>query len=106
MIWDEGIAWLRPRACLDEARLRQRIGRWANEYDPGTVLNAIAVAQKENPVSVMPYIVGVLKRGPTMTVNGKRLAPWEVEALERDRREQAALDELMEYEKKLNSERV
>lgn len=62
MIWDEGIAWLRPRAYLDEARLRQRVGRWVSEHDPGTVLNAISVAQKENPVSVMTYIDGILRR--------------------------------------------
>jgi hypothetical protein len=102
MVWTQGIAWLRPKAYLDEAKLRTRLGRWVSDYGAGAVLNAIAVAQKENPVSAMSYVEGVLKRGAG--IGTQSLPPWEAEALRKVQREDDAIARLKaKYSQELNN---
>jgi hypothetical protein len=62
LVWTKCISWLLPRSCLDENRLRIRVGRWVQEFGAGAVIDAVAVAQKEAPVSIMAYVEGVLRK--------------------------------------------
>ena len=62
LVWTKCIAWLLPRSCLDEVRLRNRVGRWVQEFGAGAVIDAVAIAQKEGPVSIMAYVEGILRR--------------------------------------------
>jgi uncharacterized protein YdaU (DUF1376 family) len=62
LVWTKCISWLLPRSCLDEVRLRTRVGRWVQEFGAGAVIDAVAIAQKEGPVSIMAYVEGILRR--------------------------------------------
>ena len=62
LVWTKCISWLLPRSCLDEVNLRRRVGRWVQEFGAGAVIDAVAIAQKEAPVSIMAYVEGVLRR--------------------------------------------
>jgi hypothetical protein len=47
-----------------------------------------------------------MPEGQASAGGGKRLAPWEAEALEKERRIDAAMDELREYERQRDLERA
>lgn len=97
LVWTKCISWLLPRSCLDESRLRVRVGKWVQEFGAGAVIDAVAIAQKEAPVSIMAYVEGVLRRQAAKAGTPKsdqNLAPWEADELRRSRAADEALERL------------
>jgi hypothetical protein len=59
-IWGAGIDWLRSKACVPEARLRTRVGRWCKDYGDEAVLDAFAKAHAAKPGEPLSWIEKVL----------------------------------------------
>lgn len=59
-IWGAGIDWLRSKACVPEARLRSRVGRWCKDYGDEAVLDAFAKAHSAKPGEPLSWIEKIL----------------------------------------------
>jgi len=92
ILWEDGLAKLREYSCVDEIKLRRRVGRWVKDYSPGAVIDTILKADKEQPVDALSWIEAVLRRSHGDP--GDNLAPWERKARQDAEETRRVLEEL------------